>query len=121
MSMRRVASVVITKGDADNDDMYARCAAAPAISSISISAPAKRLGDKTDMVVYCVIVAAVEKTASGNEVVFVRETWFWRHAKEEPPSMLESGAGRWLHNLVGSWMIFKGTSKVTAPVKAKKE
>lgn len=81
----------------------------------------QRLVDKPDLVVHAVIVAAVETTASGNDVVFVNETWFWRHAQEEPPSMLESAAGRWLHTLVGGWMIFKGTSKVTAPVKAKKE
>ncbi|KIH92101.1 hypothetical protein SPBR_03159 [Sporothrix brasiliensis 5110] len=79
------------------------------------------LADKPDLVVHAVIVAAVETTASGDEVVFVNETWFWRHAKDEPPSLLESAAGRWVHNLVGSWMIFKGTTKVTAPVKAKKE
>ncbi|KAL1897627.1 hypothetical protein Sste5346_003933 [Sporothrix stenoceras] len=81
----------------------------------------QRLADKPDLVVHAVIVAAVETTASGNEVVFVNETWFWRHAQEEPPSMLETAAGRWLHTLVGGWMIFKGTSKVTASVKAKKQ
>ncbi|CAK7200364.1 hypothetical protein SEUCBS139899_003059 [Sporothrix eucalyptigena] len=79
----------------------------------------QRLEDKPDLVVHAVIVAAVERV--DDNVFFVNETWFWRHAQDEQPSMLESAAGRWLHNLVGSWMIFKGTSKVTTPVKAKAE
>ncbi|CAK7224710.1 hypothetical protein SBRCBS47491_005642 [Sporothrix bragantina] len=80
----------------------------------------QRLADKPDLVVHAVIVAAVERLTETNEVVFVNETWFWRHAQDEQPSLLESAAGRWLHHLVGSWMIFKGTTKVTTPVKKAK-
>ncbi|CAK7224612.1 hypothetical protein SCUCBS95973_005579 [Sporothrix curviconia] len=78
------------------------------------------LADKPDMVVHAVIVAAVERLAETNEVVFVNETWFWRHAQDEQPSLLESAAGRWLHDLIGSWMIFKGTAKVTTVAKKTK-
>lgn len=77
------------------------------------------LADRPDLVVHGVIVTEIERTPT--EVVFVNETWMWRHVTDEKPTMIEGAVGRWLHSLVGGWMILKGTKKVTAPIRVKAE
>lgn len=77
------------------------------------------LADRPQLVVHGVIVIEIERTPT--HVVFVNETWMWRHATDEKPTMLEGAVGRWLHSLVAGWMILKGSRKVTAGVKVKAE
>ena len=77
------------------------------------------LAGRPDLVVHGVVVTGIERTPT--EVVFVNETWMWRHATDEKPTLIEGAVGRWLHSLVGGWMILKGTKTVTAPVKVKAE
>ncbi|OAA65192.1 hypothetical protein SPI_01979 [Niveomyces insectorum RCEF 264] len=75
------------------------------------------LPGRPDLTVHAIIVAAVERSAT--EAVFFNETWMWRHARDEKPTMLEGVLGRWVHGLVGGWMVFKGTRAVTAVGKDK--
>lgn len=84
------------------------------------------IADRPDLVVHGVVVSAVQRAKAGADaaaatVVFVNETWMWRHAVEEKPTMLESAAGRYLHWLVGGWMIHKGLQTVTGKAKGKME
>ncbi|KAM0323900.1 hypothetical protein ACHAQA_008481 [Verticillium albo-atrum] len=44
-------------------------------------------------------------------VVFVNETWMWRHGGEKP-TMLETAVGRWFHGLLAGWLVLKGVGAV---------
>ncbi|TQV92850.1 hypothetical protein IF1G_08774 [Cordyceps javanica] len=50
-------------------------------------------------------------TTTAVAVRFVNETWLWRK-RDEKPTMLESGLGRWFHSLLAGWLVMKGLGGV---------
>lgn len=60
-----------------------------------------------------IIVAAIEPVGAGapDEVVFVNETWLWRHP-DEKATLLEGSIGRWFHSLLAAWLIGKGIKSI---------
>ena len=67
------------------------------------------------------IIAAVEEVegGSGDEVVFVNETWMWRK-KDAKSVMIETTIGGWLHVLLAKWLVTKGI-EATVSGKGKEE
>lgn len=58
------------------------------------------------------ILSALEEEQDGAAVRFVNETWLWRK-RDEKPTLLESGLGKWLHSLLAGWLVIKGLGAVT--------
>jgi hypothetical protein len=52
-----------------------------------------------------------EGDESGDQVVFVNETWMWRK-ESEPKTLLEGGFGAWVHALTSGWLILEGVKGV---------
>lgn len=74
-----------------------------------LSPPDEYTGPRSDGI----IVAAIEPVGAGapDEVVFVNETWLWRHP-DEKPTLLEGSIGRWFHSLLAAWLIGKGIRSI---------
>ncbi|KAH8176918.1 hypothetical protein LIA77_02000 [Sarocladium implicatum] len=54
-----------------------------------------------------------ESDGQGEErVVFANETWMWRKQRESK-TLLEGGAGAWIHSLFSGWLILQGIKAVT--------
>lgn len=58
------------------------------------------------------ILSALEEEQDGAAVRFVNETWLWRR-RDEKPTLLESGLGKWLHSPLAGWLVIKGLGAVT--------
>ncbi|KAJ4153591.1 hypothetical protein LMH87_010074 [Akanthomyces muscarius] len=58
------------------------------------------------------ILSALEEEQHGAVVRFVNETWLWRK-RDEKPTLLESGLGKWFHSLLAGWLVIKGLGAVT--------
>ncbi|KAJ3473495.1 hypothetical protein NLG97_g10273 [Lecanicillium saksenae] len=75
------------------------------VIELSLDVPASYRGPP----VRGLIMSAIEEGKDG--VVFVNETWLWRK-KDEKPTLLETGFGRWFHSLLAGWLITKGLGGV---------
>ena len=58
------------------------------------------------------LVAAIESDGD-DEIRFVNETWMWRNLKE-PPTLLESTIGGFLHEEMAGWLVLKGLETVVS-------
>lgn len=60
------------------------------------------------------ILSAIEMVGEDKDgvVQFVNETWLWRK-RDEKPTLLESGLGKWFHSLLAGWLVMKGLGAVT--------
>lgn len=74
-----------------------------------LSPPGEYTGPRSDGI----IVAAIEPVEAGtpDEVVFVNETWLWRHP-DDKPTLLEGSIGRWFHSLLAAWLVGKGIKSI---------
>ncbi|KAJ6787755.1 hypothetical protein PWT90_04014 [Aphanocladium album] len=80
------------------------------VIELSLDVPASYRGPPVRGLIMSAIEEEEEEQGAGR-VVFVNETWLWRK-KDEKPTLLETGVGKWFHSLLAGWLITKGLGGV---------